>query len=141
MASVLKYQALADPQDSFRLIELLPASSDEAIHCLLKEFKLSQSPQYEALSYEWGTPLDLDWVTVNGCQYQLRRNLHSALVQLRPAKTDSKRKLFVDAICINQDDMEERSTQVQLMGEIYKKAASVLVWLGQADNDSDLLLD
>src|SRR5208282_5570910 len=62
---------------------------------------------------------------------KLTDSLHGALRQIR--YTDQKRRLWADQICINQEDTEERSEQVQFMNMIYKNASMVLVWLGPAD--------
>jgi hypothetical protein len=66
---------------------------------------------------------------------QIRKNLEAALRHLR--LTQEARYLWVDAICINQDDMDERSRQVSIMSEIYSKASQVVVWLGEREEPSD----
>lgn len=64
-------------------------------------------------------------------------NLHSALLHLRPANGDDRRPLWIDAICINQNDREERSQQVAMMREIYASATQVIIWLGEGTGESD----
>ncbi|KAI0103928.1 heterokaryon incompatibility protein-domain-containing protein [Nemania sp. FL0031] len=81
--------------------------------------------RYEALSYEWGNPRLCHSITVNGVQYPVRDNLFRALRQLR---TDRDRYLWVDALCINQSDNDEKSTQVRRMLAIYQKASKVVIW-------------
>ena len=66
-------------------------------------------------------------------------NLKVALVRLR--YRDAPRNLWIDTICINQDDLKERSAQVQLMGEIYKRASRVLIWLGEEDSGTAAAYD
>jgi Heterokaryon incompatibility protein (HET) len=54
---------------------------------------------------------------------------------------DKVRVLWIDAICINQDDREEKNQQVPLIGKIYSRTAGLLIWLGQGDDDSDRAMD
>jgi len=93
---------------------------------------LSDAPPYEALSYVWGpfnSPDDPDLIQLNDCGFEVTTNLWRALYALRHETKD--RVLWIDAICINQGDLEERSSQVQLMRDVYRKARSVVVWLGE----------
>ncbi|KAE9367276.1 HET-domain-containing protein, partial [Stipitochalara longipes BDJ] len=87
---------------------------------------------YEALSYTWGKPEDVKEIELNGYPVKIRENLWSALVNLRDAREE--RVLWVDAICINQPDVDERNRQVQLMAHIYSRAKEVIVWLGTLDD-------
>ncbi|KAK0751254.1 heterokaryon incompatibility, partial [Schizothecium vesticola] len=83
---------------------------------------------YEALSYIWGAPDILHPVLINGCAVKVRRNLHTAL--LEPQDIFIARVVWIGAICINQDNFEERAQQVQIMTKIYAMASRVVVWLG-----------
>ncbi|PMD38817.1 heterokaryon incompatibility, partial [Hyaloscypha variabilis F] len=85
---------------------------------------------YEALSYAWGSN---DQTEKRPCVsfIPITPNLQSALKRLRQRSTT--RVLWVDQLCINQEDVEERSSQVQLMGHIYQKASKTVVWLGEED--------
>jgi hypothetical protein len=85
-------------------------------------------PRYEALSYTWGKPDVVKAIELNGARVNIRENLWSALVNLRDAREE--RVLWIDAICINQADVEERNRQVQLMAYIFSRAKEVIVWLG-----------
>jgi len=107
-------------------------------------------PKYEALSYCWGpsTPLVTVLVALRDTAYkdgegdpsyfasiQIRNNLASALVRLRqPTKP---RRLWVDALCINQEDIQERNAQVKRMKEIFALAERVILWLGNGDGDGN----
>jgi hypothetical protein len=86
-------------------------------------------PQYEALSYVWG-PTEMKSISLNGQSCDVRENLFDALVNLR--SENQQRTLWVDAICINQDDMKERNHQVSRMESIYSQAEKV-AWLGLSD--------
>jgi hypothetical protein len=66
-------------------------------------------------------------------------NLHEALSHLRDRSIE--RIIWVDAVCINQNDGEEKGQQIQLMAKIYGQASRVLVWLGEAADNSDQALE
>lgn len=87
----------------------------------------------------WGDPDDVLPITLEGNSFPVTRNLHSALTNLR---CDSqKRVLWVDALCINQGDLDERTSQVTQMRYIYGLASTVVVFLGDAWPGSDVALD
>ncbi|KAL2068136.1 hypothetical protein VTL71DRAFT_16234 [Oculimacula yallundae] len=94
---------------------------------------------YEALSYQWGSPLPARNITVDDCPFRMRDNLYLALLALRDEQFP--RCLWVDALCINQQDDMERGKQVSIMSQIFRQATKVLVWLGEAADDSDLLFE
>ena len=94
---------------------------------------LSDVPAYEALSYTWseetGHSIDCD-----GKSLSIQENVCSALRRLR--QTNTVRNIWIDALCINQSDIEERNGQLRLMKPIYQNATKVLVWLGEESADS-----
>jgi hypothetical protein len=99
-------------------------------------------PDFEALSYAWGStedPVDIFIGESGSCTLAVTRNLAEALPFL-PFENKT-RVLWIDAICVNQQDKAERSSQVQRMADIYSKAARVLIWLGPASGDSSVALD
>ncbi|KAH6671956.1 heterokaryon incompatibility protein-domain-containing protein [Halenospora varia] len=106
---------------------------------LVTHVSLDDKPDYVALSYTWGDPQDTEIITVEQSLVSVTRNLHSALEHLRYDNTD--RVFWIDALCINQSDNEEKGWQVQLMREIYQRATSVSIWLGPADATSDKVVD
>lgn len=85
-------------------------------------------PSYEALSYVWGVDPPTISMLCNGIPIAIRPNLSHALKRLRLEQT--ARVFWADALCINQDDNEEKNCQVPLMGRIYSQAERVSVWLG-----------
>jgi hypothetical protein len=92
---------------------------------------------FEALSYVWGNPNDHAAVSIlrpdsTVIEYRVTKNLETALRRLRLEHMD--RTIWVDAICINQADLSERSHQVAMMGDIYRKAGRVVIWLGDDTN-------
>ena len=104
-------------------------------------------PSYEALSYSWGTTDNQEHIHITDpadpfrtpSSLRIRANLASALRHLR--YPDRKRTLWVDAICINQADIHERSLQVKRMSQIYPLAANVIIWIGPESEDSTHALD
>jgi hypothetical protein len=118
-----------------RLLALEPAASvlDSAVTCSLKHVSIEDDIEYGSLSYVWGDPGNVTPVACDGGEINVTVNLHSALRHLR--YTEQVRILWVDAICINQSDLEERSQQVLLMASIYRQARGVLVWLGEETED------
>lgn len=87
----------------------------------------ADKPVYECLSYTWGDQPANKRITINGQKFLIRKNLFNALRNLRQK---TPRSLWVDAICINQEDVDERNSQVGLMAFIYRRATRAVVWLG-----------
>jgi hypothetical protein len=97
---------------------------------------------YTALSYTWGDPKDSTLIVVDGCLVTVGVNLEAALRSLRKhSKFSQGLYLWADAICINQDDLEERSTQVAMMYLIFGQSDTVTIWLGSGNGESDAALD
>ena len=94
---------------------------------------------YTALSYVWGNPKLVKAMICDGKNFPITENLELALRHLR--RSDVPIMLWVDQICINQDDLQEKSQQVALMGTIYQRAWSTLVWLGEEADNSDDAID
>ncbi|TPX15875.1 uncharacterized protein E0L32_000209 [Thyridium curvatum] len=117
-----------------RLLELLPGSEGDPISVILHEHSLSDDAGYEAISYVWGDPAARKEINCGRGTLQVTVNLHDALSHFR--WPDRARMLWSDAACINQQDLDERASQVQLMHLIYQNASRCLVWLGPSDADS-----
>ena len=88
---------------------------------------------FEALSYVWGSQEDLKQITCNNVSLSVTKNLFEALMALREGD-DEDRYLWVDAICINQNNSAEKAVQVRNMLTIYEKAVRVIAWLGRLSN-------
>lgn len=128
------YEPLADSSTSIRLLVLEPGTWDISIRCELRMVSLNTNPSYDALSYVWGDVNDRRSIELCGFDHQVTVNLEVALRHLR--REDQPRILWVDALCINQADLEERGKQVLLMNWIYKQATTVISWVGEASEDS-----
>jgi hypothetical protein len=116
---------LSSNKPSIRLAVLHAAGISSAIRITLATAAFADRPRYEALSYTWGRPDVLKGIELNGVRVDIRENLWDALVNLRDARED--RVLWIDAICINQADVEERNRQVELMAYIFDLAKKVIV--------------
>lgn len=127
-------------QPRIRLLTLEPHADPLAdVVCTLTTHDVSSLPPYEALSYVWGDASDRAEVIVNGFTMSITRNLFSAIrIRRHPA---GPVRLWADALCINQSNLDERSAQVQLMGDIYRTAVCTLIWLGYQDQASDTVLE
>jgi hypothetical protein len=154
---------LRDLKD-IRIMELHPGISKDDLNCTLHicslGFDLPSAPEegvywydrcsfaisrethdllwYTALSYVWGAPIFERPLTCNGYQTAITHNLDLALRHVR--RSDSPVNLWVDQICINQDDLKEKGQQVNFMSMIYRRSWVTVVWLGEeADSSSDAL--
>ncbi|CAO2654062.1 Nn.00g107950.m01.CDS01 [Neocucurbitaria sp. VM-36] len=101
----------------------------------LKTVSLDSEPAYTALSYVWGNAATPSKITVNGCEFPVTENLWVALRHLQYKHIAPA--IWIDAICIDQKNEDEKNYQVPLMGRIYSNARKVLVWLGPGTEDSD----
>ena len=123
-------------QSSVRLVEILPGSTDDKVEITMGVYLLEQVVmQYEGLSYVCGNPEPAKIISiitgtapVKTEEVPVNPNLYDALISLR--QVNSVRRVWIDAICINQMSMNEKSKEVQKMGPIYARAKTVNVFLG-----------
>lgn len=119
------------------------------IRCWIEHFEHSNAPPYYALSYAWG-PEDSASILLNDQGLTVRKNLYNALLHLRrtgfyvPDTDDSHftsyrttKWIWIDALCIDQKNIQERNQQVSFMGEIYEAAIEVFAWLGSRKDVED----
>ena len=118
----------------------VPHPSDNAI-TLLPDFRYEWG-DFLALSYTWGDPNTVREILVNGQPLPITQNLEACLRALRRKQyVKNGWKFWIDAICINQKDIVERAGQVKRMREIYTKAWTPIIWLGEETEGSDVALD
>jgi hypothetical protein len=111
-------------------VELAPGQYDDPIRLSLRTEKLNEFvDEYGALYYAWGMDVSSRRALVDGYPIRVTESLNLGLRRLR--YWHGPRTLWVDALCINQTDMLERSHQVQQMASIYKAANEVVIWLGE----------
>lgn len=147
----LSYDGLELSDGQIRLLYVLPSlDSDRDIKCKLEVVTWSPELRYAALSYVWGDPDTTQTIFVNGQHFEATKNLRVVLWHIRknntllddpsaPDRPEQRRylPLWVDAICVNQKDYQERNEQVMLMGSIYGSADKVIGWLGPGEAHQD----
>lgn len=129
MSSVAYPPVIIDPERQIRTASLLPGMPDEEIRCELDVRSLKPlhgqngditnpiSPEYEALSYTWGSWQETVTIKLSGRPFLVTQNLYRALRRLR--RLSSPRCLWVDQLCINQHGNQERNHQVRIMKEVF----------------------
>ncbi|KAL1862762.1 hypothetical protein Daus18300_008406 [Diaporthe australafricana] len=129
---------------NIRVLELHPGASSDPLQGALLDVSLDDpTVDFEALSYVWRVACSTgdfeSTIDLGGRKCRLGANLTNSLYYLR--HESSPRRLWIDAICIDQCCLEERSQQVALMAEVYAHATSVVIWLGLASARSQLGLE
>ncbi|KAE9375993.1 HET-domain-containing protein [Stipitochalara longipes BDJ] len=120
-----------------RVLHITPGISTEEISCSLETICLDDQLLYSALSYVWGAPSPTQYIRLNSVRKAVTPNLHSALRNIR--KLDESAVFWIDALCINQEDINERTQQVQLMREVYSHAQATILWLGEEDESTAIV--
>lgn len=137
--ALFEYEPLDLGVKSFRLLMLHPGAGGE-VACDI--FQASLEPEdiipYEALSYAWGSNDLSESITVNRRRLPITKSLFHAMNHLR---RDAGRILWVDAVCIDQSNVAERGHQVGQMGDVYREAEQVLIWLGPSSYENKILMD
>ena len=135
----VEYSRLQPGSGLIRLLELLPPDADPtALHCRLHTVSLASVPDYKALSYAWkdGDYDDYIAITCNDRKVQIPWNLYVALLHQR--YDEKPIQLWVDYLCINQRDNNEKTYQVNIMKDIYEQSSEVVIWLGQRAEHDDV---
>jgi hypothetical protein len=121
-----RYSPLSYHNNEIRLLELTsPTSTHSRPICKLHTVPIHQAPRYKALSYCWGLNKRKSSILLNGKEFSVTENLLTALETLQKEPGF----YWVDAICINQADLQERGLQVNRMKIIFSTAEQVVVWL------------
>jgi len=166
------YTPLTPGTQSIRLLSFVNIDDIDQIAVKLAIFDLKQTPPFIALSYTWGPTEPKTSIMIDGCEHQVRQNLHTMLRQLQRWKQKAANRkrdwtayvgdsvigtsmmrldyestryymnspeywlyFWIDALCIDDGNIAERSEQVGLMNNIFTDAAFVLVWLGEKGED------
>ena len=132
------YEGLELKEGEFRLLKI-DVGSDECLSCSLLCYERASAPSYRALSYAWGDHVRDARMRCNGSLIWLSSHLAAGLANF--VRHWPGQKIWVDAICINQDSEEEKARQVSIMGGIYAGAKSVVVWLGSPWRDDGPVLE
>ncbi|KAJ9609998.1 hypothetical protein H2200_006328 [Cladophialophora chaetospira] len=131
-----------------RLIQIQGGTKQDVISLRITQYAIHRLPKYAAISYTWGpiprhakiassSPVTADPYTrairVNGRPFRIRVNLWNLLYHLR--QRGESRFLWVDALCIDQENLEERNFHVYRMSKVYENAEKTIVWLGLPSDD------
>lgn len=128
-----KYQPLPSNQ-YIRLVHILFGPKSSEVMVRFATTKLADAPDSETLLYVGGPKRHVR-ICCQGTSLVIRENLHSALCNLR--LTDKDRTFWIDSLCINQEDLDERAQQVALMRSIYTSSHKTTIWLGETAILSD----
>ncbi|KAI1334849.1 heterokaryon incompatibility protein-domain-containing protein [Xylariaceae sp. FL0016] len=126
------YRGLSSPD--IRLVRILPG--DGQIACCLEHVSLDSEPVYYALSYVWGNAQETREILLEGLPFRVTRNLHDAMQQIRQLPGTSldigypEDYFWIDAICINQGDIHEKSQHVPRIMEVYHASLLTIIYLG-----------
>jgi hypothetical protein len=139
----LTYQSLAS-STSFRLLQILSDGGQDVLRCRMFDADLAaqETPQYIALSYTWHEeilPKTFRPLLINGKYLNISMNLWNFLQNYR--ETTGERIIWIDQICINQDDKDECVQQIGQMCEIYQRASMDLFWIGEPDENTEAVMD
>lgn len=126
--SVEEYQYEPIRPDQIRILELWPGNPSDALYGRLRSVSVSDNPGYYAISYAWGEPILSHTINLSGRSLGITPSLYGALCRLRQQRR--RVAFWADAICINQNDTEEKSHQVHSMAQIFARAKKVCIWLG-----------
>ncbi|GJC82546.1 heterokaryon incompatibility protein 6, OR allele [Colletotrichum liriopes] len=145
-ATVPLYQPLDPAKSEIRVLEYVSFLGQSSLN--LSVVSLNANPPFTALSYVWGDASVTEPIILNGKEFGATKNLFDALQRLQdhwidafPGRHPQTFRIWVDALCINQQDVAERNQQVQLMRQIYSTAELVFSWFGPDDEDIGLAFD
>ncbi|PPJ51250.1 hypothetical protein CBER1_08179 [Cercospora berteroae] len=130
-------QPLQDPEQQIRLLRLLPGQQDEVVALELKTFYRGKEPGYKAISYTWGDLDNQEEVLIDEVPHLVTLNCHYALWQTRLHYAHSW--IWIDSLCINQNDLTEKGYQVKCIGTTFASAHLVLCCIGCDNEDVDTI--
>jgi hypothetical protein len=122
--------------DEIRILQLAPGHNEDTLIGELSVANIEDNAiKYDALSYMWGDPAPAGKIYISGKALPIASNLTVALHHLR--YTEKPLIIWIDAICINQQNYDERAKQVQLMRKLYNRADTVRIWINEPGVDRD----
>lgn len=144
-----RHTALPARSTSIRLLEIHLGPAYEHVRCTLSQHNMHDTPSFVALSYTWNQSSRRRHIDCDGMDLEIGENLWHFLHEFRKKHSiqqyqsaELERKvpcLWIDAICIDQSNLEERNQQVAQMRDVYTSAESVIVWLGVAQGNEELV--
>lgn len=126
------YQYSALPTGCMRLLRLCPGRPSEPLRCEFVVSPQAQSGPYEAISYVWGHPARAESIIVHGKALNVTTSAYAIMLQRR--SRSHEQMIWIDQVCINQTDLEEKASQVRAMNNIFRRASLLSVWLGPSQD-------
>ncbi|RSL88116.1 hypothetical protein CDV31_016127 [Fusarium ambrosium] len=142
------YQRIESALGDIRVLIVQPGHPQDPLKCQIEVARLSldagskpeNPPSYEAISYCWGDPTPCEPCELDGIAVKIPASASEVIHRFR--LPDSPRRIWIDALCINQQDITERGEQVSLMGAVYSQCTHCLIWLGSdTDNTAKTAFD
>lgn len=142
------YRRIQSADGDIRILIVQPGQLQDPLKCHLEVARLSldqgskpeNPPSYEAISYCWGDPTPCKPCDLNGISVKIPVSASEVIHRFR--LPDAPRRIWIDALCINQQDITERGEQVSLMGAVYSQCTRCLIWLGpDTDNTAKTAFD
>jgi hypothetical protein len=126
------YQELKKAEKEIRLLLVSSGGEDEPVECSFRYVSLLEKPEtaYETISYVWGDSAIRGLICIDGTWLDVPASSERVLRRMR--YSDHDRTLWIDAVCINQANVQERNQQVAMMDEVYSKTVLNLIWLGES---------
>ncbi|KAI0487733.1 HET-domain-containing protein [Xylaria cf. heliscus] len=134
LAPHFEFLPIDSSRGQVRLLQIAPGRDDEPIRCSYQIASVNENVPYYTLSYVWGKMDRNRTIIVEGTKAELTDNLFDALTCIR--HEHRPRYLWVDALCINQQDREEKTAQVNMMHRIYSNCLQCNMWLGKISDIS-----
>lgn len=132
------YRPLDPAIQEIRVLDVAPGHEADPVRCSIRHVVLTSDPKpiYETISYVWGDPTHRGRIILDDSELDVPAS--SEVVLRRMRYVDRHRALWIDAVCIDQNDTQEKNQQVTMMGSVYALGQMTLVWLGFFDGVEDL---
>ncbi|OJD30287.1 heterokaryon incompatibility protein [Diplodia corticola] len=121
-----------------RLLTIVPTES--GLELSTKPHKVTEDLEFDAISYVWGTAPPTVAATCNSKPFLVTPTAHEMLAHLHHHRPVPHRPLWIDAICINQKNLDEKAIQIPFMRDIYSRATQVIIWMGPSTPGTDAFL-
>lgn len=129
--SIFHYKPLDRSHGAVRLIRVFALRPDDFVRCRIERHHISTA-KYVALSYVWGDQEAKCEILLNGQLFMVRSNLFAFLRYLAKTGYFTDTLFWIDAICIDQNNVTEKNHHISHMGTIYRRASKVISWLGNS---------
>ncbi|KAK7999040.1 hypothetical protein PG991_014715 [Apiospora marii] len=127
-ATEFAYRRLRDRRDCIRVLDILPGTGDQPIQCSLTEVKLSDKPQFMALSWIWGDWTSPATIHVDDSKILMTRNCAAAISHVRD--TRAPKRIWIDYVCVDQNNVYEKDDVASLLERLFRTAEKTIIWLG-----------